>query len=191
MPRLVGYARVSTSDQNPDLQIDALRTAGADPIFVDRGESGSKRRRPELDRCLAALEAGDTLFVWRLDRLSRSLGHLVLLVDELRGRGVKFRSLTETIDTSTAAGELLLGLFGALAQYERAMIKERVNAGIEAARRRGQQLGRRRSLTTAQIEMAASLRDEGRSLSEIGEILAVSPPTVLRALRRREQRVSS
>lgn len=186
MGRLIGYARVSTDDQNVDLQIDSLRNAGADPIFVDRGVSGATRSRPELDRCLRSLRAGDTLVVWKLDRLGRSLTHLVTLIDGLRQRDIGLRSVTETIDTTTSHGRLLFGLFSTLAEFERSLIRERVNAGLEAARRRGQHLGRRRSLTPSQVDHAAELVAAGRSLRQVGDLLGVAASTVKAAVDRRQ-----
>ena len=145
---LVGYMRVSTSDdrQSVDLQRDALAAAGVDErhLHHDRA-SGSKDDRPGLKTCLADLRSGDVLVVWKLGRLGRSLPNLLDIITELKGRGVGFRSLTEHMDTTTPQGELLFSLFGALAQYERALIRERVNAGLAAARRRGR-VGRRRSI---------------------------------------------
>src|SRR3954452_3831093 len=141
---LVGYVRVSTADerQSTDLQRDALRPAGVDErhIHVDRA-SGGRDDRPGLKVCLEYLTGGDVLVVWRLDRLGRSLPHLVKIVAELRSRGVGLRSLSETIDTTTATGELVFHLFASLARYERALIRERVVAGLEAARRRGRRGG--------------------------------------------------
>ena len=130
----LGYARVSTDDQNPNLQVDALRKAGCDKIFTDRGISGATIKRPQLDRCLKQLQRGDVLVVWKLDRLGRSLGHLIQTIDDLRTRGVGFQSLTEHIETNSAHGRLLLGLLGSLAEFERGLIAERMTAGRVAAR---------------------------------------------------------
>ena len=114
----IGYARVSTDDQNPDLQLDALKAAGCLRIFTDKGQGGAKRSRPQLDKCLADLQAGDVLTVWKLDRLGRSLSHLVAVLEDLNGRGVAFHSLTEAIDTSNAAGRLLGHVIAALAEVD-------------------------------------------------------------------------
>jgi DNA invertase Pin-like site-specific DNA recombinase len=137
---LIGYMRVSSADerQSVDLQRDALIAAGVDErhLHQDRA-SGARDDRPGLKACLADLRPGDLLVVWKLDRLGRSLSHLIRIIDELKGRGVAFRSLTEAIDTTTAHGAFLFNLFGSLAEYERALIKERVAAGLAAARRRG------------------------------------------------------
>ena len=137
----IGYARVSTDDQNPDLQIAALKKAGCRRIYTDR-ISGVATRRLELDKCLADLKAGDVLTAWKLDRLGRSLSHLVALLEDLEKRGVGFRSLTEAIDTVSAMGRLLGHMIAALAEFERSLIIERTRAGITAAKRRGVKLGR-------------------------------------------------
>ncbi|AUI51175.1 recombinase family protein [Arthrobacter crystallopoietes] len=139
---LVGYARVSTGAQDASLQIDELERAGCVRVYTDHGVSGAKTSRPELDRCLDRLEQGDTLVVWKLDRLGRSLSHLIITVEDLAARGVGFRSLTEGIDTSTAAGRLTLGIFSTLSSFERDLIRERTTAGLAAARSRGRVGGR-------------------------------------------------
>ncbi len=139
---LIGYARVSTDEQSVDLQIDALERVGCERIFRDSGFSGVLRSRPALDDALSHAQAGDTVVVWRLDRLGRSLSHLILLVGDLENRGIAFRSLSEAIDTSTASGRLQFHMMGALAEFERALISERTKAGMAAARTRGVQLGR-------------------------------------------------
>jgi DNA invertase Pin-like site-specific DNA recombinase len=180
----IGYARVSTDEQCLDLQLSALTAAGSSRIERDQGVSGSAITRPGLEKALAALEAGDTFVVWRLDRLGRSLPHLIEVVTELKDRGVAFRSLTESIDTSTAAGELIFHVFGALAQFERSLIRERTRAGMDAAKTRGQHLGRRPSLTPTQAKHAAELIQSGKSEREAGRILGVSHTSVRRALER-------
>ena len=134
--QLIGYARVSTAGQDLALQRDALGRAGCDRIYDDTG-SGSVRHRPELDACLDYLRAGDTLVVWRLDRLGRSVRHLIETIGDLEQRNVGVRSLTEGLDTTTAAGRLTLHIFAALAEFERALVLERTRAGLEAARARG------------------------------------------------------
>ena len=138
MTRLIGYARVSTEDQRPELQLDALRAAGCDPIFVEH-RSGADRKRPELARMLAAVAKGDTVVVWRLDRLGRSLPHLIELIEQLGKGGVGFKSLNEAIDTTTAGGRLIFHMMGALAEFERSLIRERTKAGMIAARGMGDQ----------------------------------------------------
>ena len=145
MAKLVGYARVSTEDQDVALQRDALHEAGCreELIFVDK-VSGARTQRPGLDACLGALEPGDTLVVWRLDRLGRSMPHLVTLIQELLAKGVAFRSLCDgAIDTTSASGELIFHIFSALAQFERRLIQERTKAGLSAARARGRKGGRK------------------------------------------------
>jgi len=136
----IGYARVSTEDQNPDLQITALKRAGCKTLYTDK-VGGTVRKRPQLDRCLHTLNDGDVLVVWKLDRLGRSLPHLVGILEELQGKVVGFRSLTETIDTDTPIGRLMGHIIGALAEFERSLIIERTRAGIKAAKRRGVRLG--------------------------------------------------
>jgi DNA invertase Pin-like site-specific DNA recombinase len=138
---MVGYARVSTVEQNLALQLDALRSAGCKKIFQDR-LSGSVRERPQLVRALKSLKPGDTLVTWRLDRLGRSLHHLLYLMKELNDGGIAFRSLSESIDTATASGRLLFHVMGALAEFERSLISERTKAGMASAKRRGKRLGR-------------------------------------------------
>ena len=143
---LIGYARVSTDEQNLELQLDALEAAGCKRVFRDVG-SGSLKHRPELDACFDYLRPGDTLVVWRLDRLGRGLKHLIESIDELHAREVGFRSLTEAIDTTTPAGRLQFHIFGALAEFERETIRERTRAGLAAARARGRLGGRPASLS--------------------------------------------
>lgn len=170
---LVGYCRVSIADdrQTTNLQQDALLNVGIDKrnIYEDRA-SGSKDNRPGLKACLDYLTEGDVLVVWRLDRLGRSLTHLIDIVAGLKSRGIGFRSLNETIDTTTATGELLFHLFGALAQYERALIRERVIAGLRAAESRGRQGGRPRALDVEKIEAAKELLTGGRTVSALSLI---------------------
>ena len=184
---LVGYVRVSTADerQSTDLQRDALRTAGVDERHVYEDKvSGGRDDRPGLKACLDHLKAGDVLVVWRLDRLGRSLTHLVKIVAELLSRGVGLRSLSETIDTTTATGELVFHLFASLAQYERALVRERVVAGLEAARRRGRRGGRPRRLDAERVAAAKALLAEGRSLSAAARVMGVPRSTLADALRR-------
>ena len=138
---LIGYARVSTDEQSPDLQFDALNRAGCHRIFTDSA-SGATMSRPALDEAIRALRPGDTLVTWKLDRLGRSLSHLISIVTQLESRGIVFRSLSESIDTQTASGRLLFHVMGALAEFERALISERTRAGMAAARARGRSIGR-------------------------------------------------
>lgn len=141
---MVGYARVSTDEQRPDLQIDALVKAGCEHVLIDEGVSGSRGSRPALDRALGQLRPGDVLVTWKLDRLGRSLSHLIHVVAALEAKQVAFRSLSEAIDTGTAAGRLLFPVLGALAEFERSLISERTKAGLAAARARGRYPGRPR-----------------------------------------------
>src|SRR5882762_5361393 len=143
---MIGYARVSTQDQSPALQLDALRAAGCDRIFEEKA-SGAQRDRPELKAALEYMRDGDVLVVWKLDRLARSLGQLIDTVDSLKERGIGFRSLTEQIDTTTPAGKLTFHIFGAMAEFERSIIRERTRAGLDAARARGRTGGRPRALS--------------------------------------------
>jgi len=150
-----GYARVSTNDQSPALQLTALKRAGCKTIFKDKGLSGATVKRPALLRCLKTLQTGDTLTVWKLDRLGRSLRDLIAMLDDLRTRGVKFHSLTEAIDTATPTGRAMWQMIGVLAELERSLIVERTQAGMTEARSRGVKFGRKKKLTPAQIAKAA------------------------------------
>lgn len=179
---LIGYARVSTNDQDTALQIDALQAAGCERIYEEKG-SGAIRERPELDRCLQVLRSGDTLIVWRLDRLGRSLKDLVAIVADLQDAAVGFRSITETIDTTNAGGRLVFHLFGALAEFERSMIQERTKAGLTAARARGRHGGRKPKMDTkAARKAAAMLADPGITKAEVCAHFGVTRPTLNAAL---------
>lgn len=181
----IGYARVSTQEQNLALQKDALRRAGCRTIYTDQGMSGSGFSRPGLDRALQHLQAGSTLVVWRLDRLGRSLAKLVDLVSHLERRKVNFESVTEAISTDSSGGLLVFHMMAALAQFERALISERTRAGMEAARARGTKLGRKPALTTAQERQALRLL-KTHSVTEVAERFQVHPRT-LRRLRARHR----
>ncbi|MDP1590408.1 MAG: recombinase family protein [Prosthecobacter sp.] len=183
MANLIGYARVSTGEQSADLQTDALTQAGCLRIFTDSA-SGKTASRPQLDRCLDFIRPGDTLVVWRLDRLGRSLKHLLAVMESLDERGVQFRSLTESLDTSTPGGRMLFSVFGAVAQFERELMIERTNAGLAAARERGRLGGRRRVMAAASVELAQQMRAEGKSMTEVATVLRVSRATVYRELER-------
>ncbi len=152
----IGYARVSTQDQRPELQLDALAGAGCEQVFQER-QSGKDRDRPELETCLKVLRKGDTLVVWRLDRLGRSLKDLVEIVHALEDRGVGFQSLTESIDTTNAGGKLVFHVFAALAEFERNLIRERTVAGLAAARARGRRGGRKAKMSKADVRKAAAM----------------------------------
>lgn len=179
--RLWGYARVSGENQSLNLQLDALRNAGIadDMIFTDQ-VSGAKAERSGLTKLLAVISSGDTLVIWRLDRLGRSLSHLAALLDELRQRDIGLRSLNEAIDTTTASGRMIFAITASQASYERELIVERVRAGMQAAARRGSHLGRPRSLTTPQREHAATLRAQGQSYNQIAALFRVSASTIYR-----------
>ncbi len=179
---LIGYARVSTADQDPSLQLDALKAAGCGRIFEDR-VSGAKDRRPGLDGALAWLREGDTLAVWRLDRLGRSMPHLIETVRRLDGAGVGFRSLTEGIDTTTPGGTLVFHIFGALAQFERDLIRERTRAGLTAAAARGRKGGRRPVMTKERLERAGKLIDRGLTVREAAARIGVGKTALYGARR--------
>jgi DNA invertase Pin-like site-specific DNA recombinase len=179
----VGYARVSTRDQNLALQLDALQAAGCElrDIYTDKA-SGKLADRPGLVQCLRRLRAGDVLTVWKLDRLGRSVQHLVSTVSGLDARGVQFRSLTEGLDTSTNGGRLIFHIFAALAEFERGLIEERTQAGLEAARAKGRRGGRPHSLTREQRAHVRELRAQGRNVAAIARMMGTSRQTVYRAL---------
>lgn len=181
---IVGYARVSTQDQNPQLQLDALAKAGCEQVFQER-VTGKFRDRPELISCLRTLRRGDSLAVWKLDRLARSLKDLVEIIHELEQRGVGFRSLTEAIDTTSTGGRLVFHIFGALAEFEHALIRERTLAGLSAARARGRKGGRKLRLSTADVRKAAAmLADPNITKVEVARHFAVSRVTLNTALAR-------
>jgi DNA invertase Pin-like site-specific DNA recombinase len=178
MAHLLGYARVSTTEQNPDLQVDELTAAGCWKVWTDHA-SGALDRRPQLDAVLEQLRPGDTLVVWRLDRLGRSLRHLIDVVSGLDARGVGFRSLRENIDTTTAGGRLVFHLFGALAQFEREIIRDRTVAGLTAARARGRVGGRPSKLSAEQRRQARKMYDERElTVEQIGKVLGVSRTSI-------------
>lgn len=183
MAHAFGYARVSTTDQDAQLQHDALTAAGCYRIFTDTA-SGALQSRPELDKLLDQLRPGDTLVVWRLDRLGRSIRHLIDQLSELQDRGIEFRSLQENIDTSSPGGRLVFHIFASLAEFERDLIRERTNAGLAAARARGRTGGRPPRLTPHQVTTAKKLYDQqDMTVAQIGDILGVSRSTIYRALR--------
>ena len=177
-----GYARVSTLHQDEALQRDALHAAGCDKILADQ-VSGATESRPALDELLAHLRAGDTVVVWRLDRLGRSLRHLIDVVGDLERGGVTFRSLTESIDTSTPGGKLIFHIFGALAEFERDLIRERTVAGLAAARARGRHGGRPSVWTPEKLATARAMYGSGdHDVSAIARVLGVSRASVYRGL---------
>jgi DNA invertase Pin-like site-specific DNA recombinase len=179
----IGYARISTEDQNLDLQRDALTRAGCTRIYEDR-KSGAKAERPDLMLALEVVRAGDQLVVWRLDRLGRSLSDLIGLIRTLDDRGVELRSLTEGIDTSTINGKFTFHLFAALAEFERALIRERTQAGLAAARARGRKGGRPKSLDPEKRRHAVALyRGKQHTIAEICRLMRISKPTLYNYLK--------
>jgi DNA invertase Pin-like site-specific DNA recombinase len=179
---LVGYARVSTEDQNLDLQKDALQKAGCEKLFTDIA-SGAKDERAGLTEAIAFLRPGDTLTVWKLDRLGRSLKHLIETVTTLQAKKIGFRSLQESIDTTTSGGKLIFHVFGALAEFERDLIRERTQAGLQAARARGRKGGRPRSLDATKLAQARSLhKDPANTIADICATLGISRATFYRHL---------
>lgn len=178
---IFGYARVSTDEQNLDLQRSALKAAGCESVFEDQ-VSGMAVRRPGLEQALARLSDGDCLMVWRLDRLGRSLPHLIDTIHLIGVKGAGFHSLTESIDTTTAGGRLYFHMMGALAEFERALIIERTRAGMKAAKARGIEVGRKRALTAAQISHARQLVAQGESPAAIARTMKVGRSTLYRAL---------
>lgn len=181
---LIGYARISTHDQTPDLQLDALKGGGCERIFVEQA-SGAQRERPQLMAALDYMRDGadDVLIVWRMDRLARSLGQLIQTVEDLERRGIGFRSLNEAIDTTSAGGRLVFHVFGAMAEFERGVIRERTRAGLAAARARGRVGGRPRALNEADLIAArAMMRDPTISVDAIARRLGVAASTLYRHL---------
>ena len=180
---LIGYARVSTMEQTSDLQLDALRQNGVDRVFEDLGVSGAKTERPGLDEALNFLRKGDTLVVWRLDRLGRSMKHLLETISDLEERGIGFRSLTENIDTTTPTGRLVFHIFGALGQFERDLIRDRTKAGLQAAVARGRKGGRPKVVTDQVLTKAKALMGQGLTVREAASRLKIGKSTLYQALR--------
>ena len=182
---LVGYIRVSTDDQNLNLQKDALIKYGIDQrnIFSDK-TSGSKDKRVGLDKAIEFLKDGDTLVVWKLDRLGRSLAHLISIITSLKNRNISFISITEGMDTTTASGELFFHIFGALAQFERSLIQERVKAGLESAKQRGISGGRPRAIDDEKISAIKKALDDGMSKAAICRTFGVKRSTLIDSLNR-------
>ena len=181
-----GYARVSTTDQNPDLQFDALEKAGYDRIYTDKA-SGAKTDRPQFCRLLEQVREGDVILIWKLDRLGRSLRHLLEVVDLLNEKKVGLKSLTDPIDTTTSQGKLVFNIFASLAEFERDLIRERTKAGLEAARARGRVGGRPKGLSAEgkrnAIAAAALYREGKHSIKQICETLSISTATLYKYLR--------
>ncbi|AUQ50914.1 putative integrases/recombinase [Phaeobacter inhibens] len=182
----IGYVRVSDTDQTEDLQVDALKLAGCDVIYGDHGVSGAITVRKGLDEMLTSLETGDTLVVWKLDRLGRSTIHLLQLLDDLRRRGVDFQAITQGIDTTTSVGRMLYGQLAVFAEFEREQIRERTKAGMAAAKARGKHIGRPRKLTEDQIAYARTQITAKRStITSMAKAYGVTPLTLSRATQRR------
>ena len=180
-----GYARVSTDEQNLNLQLDALEHAGCEKIFKDEGVSGAATIRAGLNEALSNVHVGDILTVWRLDRLGRSLPHLITVIEELQSKGAGFKSLSESIDTTTAGGKLIFHIFGALAEFERSLTAERTKAGLQAAKKRGKQLGRPARLTSKQIKHAEKVINMGQeTTSDMATLYGVNRSTMHRALKK-------
>ena len=177
MGQLIGYARVSTADQNPELQLDELKEVGCPRVFKETA-TGAKTDRPQLEKCLDHLRDGDTLVVWKLDRLGRSLKHLIATIHDLQERGVAFRSLKENIDTRTPSGKLIFHIFGSLSEFERDLIRERTAAGIRAARARGRKGGRPKLLSPEKAKLAQQLYDSREhQIDDILKILGIGRTT--------------
>jgi DNA invertase Pin-like site-specific DNA recombinase len=179
---LVGYARVSTQEQDLSLQLDALQATGCDKVYTEKA-SGAQRDRPQLQAALEYMRDQDTLVVWKLDRLARSLKQLIETVEDLGARGIGLRSLTESLDTTTSGGRLVFHLFAALAEFERSIIRERTLSGLQAARRRGRTGGRPPALTHQDLaEARALLRDPEITVTQVAKRLGVAPSTLYRHL---------
>ena len=181
--KTIGYARVSTHDQSLQLQIDALKAVGCERIFCDQGVSGAVAEREGLREALRNLQPGDKLVVWRLDRLGRSLIHLVNLINDLAGRKIEFQSISERIDTSSSGGRLVFHMMAALAEFERSLISERTRAGMTAVQKRGGHVGRPRALNDTNRRRAIDLVVvDGESVASVAKLFKVHPRTLMRAI---------
>lgn len=178
---LIGYARVSTDDQNLDLQLDALKAAGCEQTYADK-LGGAVKLRPGLDEAFKYLRPGDTLVIWKLDRLGRTVKGLVDLVEDLQARDIQFRSLTDGIDTSTPSGRFFFHVMAAMAQMERELIRERTQAGLAAAKARGRTGGRKRVMDASKVSAAKKLLEAGTSATEVAKNLGVGRATLYRAM---------
>ncbi len=178
----IGYARVSTNDQDTQLQIDALNAAGCERIYEEK-QSGAKKDRPELQQCLKSLRAGDLLTVWKLDRLGRSLQHLIDVVTDLENRQIGFQSLTENIDTTCPTGKLIFHIFGSLAEFERGLIRERVKAGLAAAKKKGKKFGRPEALNEQAKALAIAMYNGGATKIDIARHFKVTRQTIYTLLK--------
>lgn len=174
----VGYARISTGDQNVDLQVDALKQVGCSKIFEETA-SGANKNRPRLAEAISFLKSGDTLVVWKLDRMARSLSQLIDTIDRIHAKSCGFRSITESIDTTTASGRLTFHIIGALAEFERNIIRERTIAGLRAAAARGRKGGRPKALNGDNLKIAeALLRDGLLTVRDVAKQVGISPATL-------------
>lgn len=182
---LIGYARVSTTDQKLDLQIDALKAGGCETIYSDK-VCGASTQRPELEACLKYLRKGDILVVYKLDRLGRSLKHLLEIIDDLRTRGIGFKSISDGIDTTTNTGRLMFSIMGSFAEFERSLIQERTMAGLQAARDRGKLGGRPAAVTPEIGERINGLRAGGKNADSIAKELNLGRATIYRYLKSKE-----
>lgn len=184
----IGYARVSTADQNLDLQIDALQQAGCERIYQDT-ITGSSTKRPEFDKMIDALRSGDVLTVWKLDRIGRSLKHLLQIADDLQEKGIHLHVITQGIDTTTPAGKMLFSIMGSIAEYEKSLIQERVQAGLKAAKARGRVGGRPSSLNSEQKkQIVAMYQSKACGVAAIAGTFGVSRPTVYKVVREYDAR---
>ena len=182
---LVGYARVSSPDQNIDMQIDALNKAGCEVIYTDDGISGARQDRPGLKKALKALKPGDTLIVWKIDRMARSLLHLLTIAEDFQRQGIQLKSLTEPIDTTSPMGRAFYQMCGVFAELLRTQGKENQRAGINAAKRRGKHLGRPRKLTPEQLRYATEMTSKGeKTLADMAALYRVDKTTLYRAMKR-------
>jgi DNA invertase Pin-like site-specific DNA recombinase len=179
MMMIIGYARVSTEDQNLELQLDALRLAGCERLYTDKA-SGSRIARPGLDEAMASLKRGDRLIVWKLDRLGRSVKHLVELASRFKDEGIDLKSVSDGIDTSSSTGRFFFHVMSAFAEMERELIRERTNAGLAAAKDRGRTGGRPKSMTTGKVEAVEKLLRSGMPISDVARSVEVSVPTIYR-----------
>jgi len=178
----IGYARVSSHDQDTQLQIDALNAAGCERIYEEK-QSGTKKDRPELQQCLKSLREGDVLIVWKLDRLGRSLQNLIELITNLENRHIGFQSLTENIDTTSPTGKLIFHIFGSLAEFERGLIRERIKAGLAAAKKKGKKFGRPEALNEKDKEMALAMFNGGAAKIDIAKHFNVTRQTIYSLLK--------
>ncbi len=185
----IGYIRVSTIDQNPALQLRALRQAGCEKLFEDIGISGANKDRPALDKALNMIKSGDVLVVWKLDRLGRSLGFLIELIECLKNKGAGFCSLTDGIDTTTSSGKLIFHFMGALAEFERDLISKRTRAGMAEAKARGSKIGRPSKLKIKQVKEAYAFYHDGDTLTEIAARYDVNHSTLSRAMSKYRKKI--